>query len=416
MYQAFPTDSKVVQKYGGTSVGNPERIQAIARRIRNQVNQGWSKIAVVVSAMSGETNRLVSLVNEVNPKVSARSYDMAVAAGEQVSVGLLSAALEAEGLLAEPLLGYQLGIFTDDAHARARILSIQTNPIERAWEENKIPVIAGFQGVTPDFKITTLGRGGSDTSAVALAVALKASFCEINTDVNGVYTADPRIVKDARLIEEISYDVALELAASGGKVLHSRCVEMGAKYAMPVVVRNTFDTDDSRRTKMVDLKGMDALEAPLVSAVTLDKNVAKITLRNWKKGQGNLFDVFSKVAARGVNVDVIVYNQHSDSSTMNVGFTVPKSDLGLALETIETFKNEYHQDLFEIQSQAGLAKVSAVGLGMSSHPGVASRIFDAIHRAEIDILMVSTSEIKISFVIAENDGERLTQLIHSLFF
>lgn len=415
MYGDFPKNSVVVQKYGGTSVGNPQRIQAIAKRLKEQVGGGWNRIAVVVSAMSGETNRIVGLVNEVNPKASARSYDMAVSAGEQVAVGLLSAALEAEGIGAEPFLGYQLGILTDTAHARARIQSIDTAKIEAAWSEGKIPVIAGFQGVTSDHKITTLGRGGSDTSAVALAVALKASFCEINTDVNGVYTADPRVVKNATLIEELNYDVALELAASGGKVLHPRCVELGAKYKMPIVVRNTFDTNESRRTKMFAVEGGDALEAPLVEAVTLDKNVAKVTLANWKAGQGNLFDVFSRVASQGVNVDVIVYDKTNDLGACSVGFTVPKSDLRIALETIESFKKD-GQDLFHVESQSGLAKVSAVGLGMSSHPGVASRIFEAINKAEINILMVSTSEIKISFVIDERDGERLTQLIHGLFF
>lgn len=413
VYELVPKNSIVVQKYGGTSVGSVERIQKIADRVARQVNQGWKRIAIVVSAMSGETNRLVSLMEQVNPHSKSKSYDMALAAGEQVSVGLTAAALEAKGLKAEPLLGYQLGIMTDPSHSRAKIQAIRTERIEKCWERGEIPVIAGFQGITNDLAITTLGRGGSDTSAVALAVALKASFCEINTDVHGVYTADPRTVPNARLIEKLEYDVALELAALGGKVLHSRCVELGAKYKMPIVVRDSFAHEGSKRTLIMEFNEKDALESPVVSGVTLDRDTTKVTIRNWKVENGSILEIFSLAGKKGVNVDVIVYDQQETNGSMSIGFTVPKGDLKLVEEAFTELKRQRPQ--IELESRAGLAKVSAVGLGMRSHSGVASKLFETLRANGIEILMITTSEIKISVLVEDAQGNRVTQLIHEAF-
>ncbi len=415
MYDLFDRNSIVVQKYGGTSVGTVERIQAIAERIHTQVNNGWTRMAIVVSAMSGETNRLVAMVEQIRPKLRSKSYDMAVAAGEQVSVGLMAAALEAKGLSAEPLLGYQLGVLTDGSHSRARIHSIQTEKIHQAWERGEIPVVAGFQGIAPSQAITTLGRGGSDTSAVALAVALEAAFCEIDTDVDGVYTADPRVVPNAKLIEKLEYDVALELAASGGKVLHSRCVELAAKNRLPLVVRNTFAPESGGRTIIMPFNEKEALEAPLVSGVTLDKDVAKVTLRNWRESNGSLLNVFSRIAKKGVNVDIIIYDASDEKGLASVGFSVPDSELHIVEEVVQSLKTEFGSSSLEMESVGGLAKVSAVGLGMRSHSGVASRMFEALSRAEIEILMISTSEIKISCVVRAEQAQKVMQTIHDTF-
>jgi len=415
VYEHIPKTSIVVQKYGGTSVGNLEKIQAIADRVVSQVNAGWTRLAIVVSAMAGETNRLVGMVEQIHPKARSKSYDMAIAAGEQVSVGLMAAALEAKGLRAEPLLGYQLGVLTDEHHSRARIHSIQTDKIHQAWARGEIPVVAGFQGMASNQAITTLGRGGSDTSAVALAVALNAAFCEIDTDVDGVFTADPRLVKHAKLIERLEYDVALELAASGGKVLHNRCVELAAKNRLPLVVRNTFAPETGGRTVIMAFDEKEALEAPLVSGVTLDKDVAKVTLRNWRKENGPLLNVFSRVAKKGVNVDIIIYDAPDKTGSASVGFSVPDSELHLVREVIETFKSETGGTGLEMESLGGLAKISAVGLGMRSQSGVASRLFESLSRAEIEILMISTSEIKISCVVHADQAQKVMQTIHDTF-
>ena len=401
MYRDIAKHLPVVQKYGGTSVGSVERIQAVARRVCRHHHEGWKKLAIVVSAMTGETNRLVALVESVNPRANRKHYDVAVSAGEQVSVGLTCAAIEACGVEAEPLLAYQLGIVTDSSHARAKIHAISPARIESAWAAGKVPVIAGFQGVTPGMDLTTLGRGGSDTSAVALAVALKAGFCEINTDVDGMYTADPRYVKTARLIERLDYETALELAALGSKVLHSRCVEVAAKYRMPLTVRNSFE-ENGRKTTIMAFSDDQALEAPVVSGVTVDENVAKLTV----EGRG-LAEVFSAVAANGINVDIIVHDYHGADSRF--GFTVQQGDAEQAAETIEKLGHK-------VSIERGLAKVSAVGLGMKSHPGVASRVFETLLGRGIDVVMISTSEIKVSCVVPLADGKRAAQALHDAFF
>lgn len=406
----------VVQKYGGTSVGSPERILRLARRIGGHFRSGQRRLAIVVSAMAGETNRLIELLRQVDPSAAPKSYDMVVAVGEQVSVGLMTAALEKEGIPAEPLLGHQIGILTDDFHARARIQSIATERLHCAWEQGRVPVVAGFQGMTSDRALTTLGRGGSDTSAVALAVALGADYCEINTDVPGVYTADPRLVPEARLIERLDYEVAMELAALGSKVLHNRSVELAAKYRMPIVVRSSFDPDDARRTEIMEVNAKEALESPIVSGVTLDRNVAKLTVRGVKAETPAMAALFTEVARLNINVDIIVQNRATGASMLDLGFTISHSDLDLTLMALEAFRGQPGGEESQVETSIGLSKISAVGLGMRSHAGVAARMFDALGREGIEILMTSTSEIKISCVIAESDGEKATRCVHALFF
>lgn len=415
MYSQFPKDAVIVQKYGGTSVGNAERIKNVAARVARQFKGGHTRIAVVVSARSGETNRLVEMVNEVNPQASGKAYDMAVAAGEQVSVALMAAALEAEGVKARPFNAYNLGIYTDDLHSKARIQHINTKPIEDGWKDGAVAVVAGFQGITPEMELTTLGRGGSDTSAVALAVALKAAFCEINTDVDGVFTADPRIVKDARLIKDLDYEVAFEMASLGSKVLHPRCVELGAKFKMPLTVRNTFTPDDHQRTRIMPFTEVDSIEALVVAGVTLDKNVAKITISGLSKESQVISDIFGKLGALGVNVDIIVHDKPSTDQTMRVGFSVAKTDLDAAGRAISKLIEEKKYAGVTVSTESGLAKVSAVGVGMRSYAGVAGRTFSALTSHGIGINMISTSEIKISVVVDEKDADKATQVLHAEF-
>jgi aspartate kinase len=415
VYADFPKDAPIVQKYGGTSVGNAERIKAVAARVARQFKAGHTRLAIVVSARSGETNRLVDMVNEVNPRASGTAYDMALAAGEQVSVALMAAAIEAEGVKAVPLLGHQLGVLTDELHTKARIQSIKGEVIEAAWDSGAVTVIAGFQGVTSNNEITTLGRGGSDTSAVALAVALKAAFCEINTDVDGVFTADPRVVTAARLIKTLDYDVALEMASLGSKVLHPRCVELGAKWNMPIVVRNTFTADDHQRTRIMPSNTTSAIEALVVDGVTVDRSVAKITLSGLKKDSSVISEIFDGLGKLGVNVDIIIHDKPAADGTMRLGFSVGKADLDAATRAIDSLVKEKGYKGLETATETGLAKVSVVGVGMRSYAGVAGRTFSALTRNDIDIHMISTSEIKISCVVAESDADRAARALHAEF-
>jgi aspartate kinase len=417
VYTQFPVGSPIVQKYGGTSVGSSERIKSIAARIARQVRAGHDKLAVVVSAQSGETNRLVELMRQVNPNASGPAYDMAVAAGEQVSVALMAAAIEAEGLMAAPFLAYKLGIFTDQLHAKARIQTINTDGIKEAWRVGAVAVVAGFQGVTPNLALTTLGRGGSDTSAVAMAVALKAAFCEINTDVDGVFTADPRIVPKARLIERMDYETALEMASLGSKVLHPRCVELGAKWKMPIVVRNTFTPDEHQRTVIMQSSDTTPIEALLVSGVTLDRHVARITIEGLRKDSSVITEVFDKLGELGVNVDIIVHDRPdaSAASEMRLGFTVAKADLETARKAINALVVDKGYKGVRAEAEGGVSKVSVVGVGMHSYSGVAGRTFAALTRQDIEIHMISTSEIKISCVVNEKDADRATRALHDEF-
>lgn len=407
-------EAPIVQKYGGTSVGSLERIDAVAQRVAAQYQEGFRKIAIVVSAMSGETNRLVEMMNGINPLASLRNYDMAVAAGEQVSVALMAAALEKHGISSRGFLGYQLGVVTDSLHSKARIESIQTAKLHACWDRGEIPVVAGFQGMTGDLEITTLGRGGSDTSAVALAVALEASFCEINTDVDGVFTADPRVVPEAQLAPEMDFEVALEMASLGSKVLHSRCVELGAKYSMPIVVRNTFKPNNHPRTLIMNFSAERKLEAPVVSGVTLDKKVVRVSVHNLPTRSGIIGSAFEAIAKSGVNVDIIVHNRSNDSDTMRIGFTIGEADLVRTRDLLEKWTLEKKLGAY-IEVESELSKVSVVGLGMQSHPGVASRVFSCLEDSGIALHMISTSEIKISVVVSEKEGEGAARALHKEF-
>jgi aspartate kinase len=417
MYKGIPKSSAIVQKYGGTSVGSTDRIKNVAARVARQYHDGWTRMAIVVSAMTGETNKLVALVNEVNPDAPAKAYDMVVASGEQVSVGLMAAALAHEGIAAEPFLSHQLGILTDHFHSKARIKSINTEKILDCWARGVIPVVAGFQGVTEALEITTLGRGGSDTSAVALAIALQASFCEINTDVDGVYSCDPRVVPEARLIEEMDFEVALEMASLGSKVLHPRCVELGAKFQMPIVVRNTFTPDDHRRTKVMNIADANNLEAAAVSGVTLDRDVAKVTFLDVPYDPKTVSGLFTAIAEAGVNVDIIVHNQPDPSSmVMHLGFTTSRGESARALSAAQEYwtRGGHQRDLrFTVESD--VSKVSVVGVGMRSHPGVAATTFAALTQSGIDIRMISTSEIKISCVIPAAKSDEACKVLHTAF-
>ncbi len=412
--QDLVLDRPIVQKYGGTSVGTLERIQNVAKRVAEQYRQGQRQIALVVSAMSGETNRLVELVSGINPHSSLRNYDMAVSAGEQVAVALMAAALEKEGLPSLGLLAYQLGIFTDSLHSKARIREIDCQRLYQCWADGIVPVVAGFQGVTENLEITTLGRGGSDTSAVALAVALNAAVCEINTDVDGFYTADPRVVPDARLVEEMDFEVALEMASLGSKVLHTRCVELGAKFHMPIIVRNTFTPNDHQRTIIMNLSTQRKLEAPVVSGVTLDRNVVRLSVTQLPARGGMIAAVFDTIAASGVNVDIIVHNKQENSDSMRIGFTIGSADLVRTRALLESWCRDQGGNI-SCEAAEGLAKVSVVGLGMQSHPGVASRVFSVLENEGVAIHMISTSEIKISCVVAERDGDKAARILHRAF-
>ena len=405
----------IVQKYGGTSVGSVDRIKNIAKRIKGQVAAGESKIAVVVSAMSGETSRIVDLVRQINPDAPPHHYDMAVSAGEQVSVALLAAALEGEGVEAKGFTAYHLGIHTDGLHAKARINSIDCAKLNQAWEMGQIPVITGFQGVSPDGEITTLGRGGSDTSAVALAVALGASVCEINTDVDGVFTADPRIVPKARPNRLMDFEVTLEMAALGSKVLHARCVELAAKYNMPIIVRNTFKHDETEGTRIMSLSENQKLEAPVVSGVTLEREVVRVALDGLSPEPRVIPDLFQAIADAGVNVDIIVHNRSDDNKRTRIGFSIGEDDLKKTLDTLKGVKSTLGLSDLQIKHERGLAKVSIVGLGMQSNPGVASRCFSTLAKSEVEIHMISTSEIKVSCLVSEGIAEKACNALHDEF-
>ena len=455
MYSSTDKSRPIVQKYGGTSVGNVGRIKDIAARTRSIIDQGFRNLAIVVSAQAGETNRLVELIKSVHPTTRGPAYDMALAAGEQVSVALTAAALESVGVPAVPLLAYQIGIVTDRLHGKARIQHIRIAPIHDTWAKGAIPVIAGFQGVTEDMTITTLGRGGSDTSAVAIAVALNAAFCEINTDVDGLFTSDPRIVKNARLINACDYETALEMASLGSKVLHPRCVELGAKYDLPITVRNTFTEDHHPHTlisknhrdrnllkvstlsqsgtptkeplrHMSDARqGVnqkpgqspnDQLEALAVTGVTTDRDVAKITISGLDQRQISVAEIFKTMGELGINVDIIIFDRDvRDSKSMRLGFTVAASDVDRASGALKQLAQERGDLDLEVASETGLAKISAVGVGMRSYSGVAGRTFAALARSGIDVRMTSTSEIKISVVVEEKFADAATNELHKEF-
>ena len=400
----------IVQKYGGTSVGSIERMKNVAARCLATQRQGH-KVALIVSAMSGETNRLLALTKKLQDDPNDREVDVIISTGEQVSVGLVALAIRAAGGKARSFLGHQCKLVTDSAFSRARIVSIESGPIKDALDAGEIAVIAGFQGVDEKGSITTLGRGGSDTTGVAIAAALDADVCEIYTDVDGVYTTDPNVVPSARKIERISYEEMLELASLGAKVLQIRSVELGMKYGVKIHVRSSFS--DVEGTWVVPEEA--AMEKVVVSGVTVAKDEAKITCEDLPDISGVAGRLFAPLADGGISVDMIVQNQAYDGTT-DLTFTVPKGD---RKRTVEILKHKVPElvgkDAERVSYDDEICKVSVVGVGMRSHAGVAKTMFQLLAAENINIQLISTSEIKISCVIARKYAELAVRALHEGF-
>ena len=399
--------SLLVQKYGGTSVGTIERIKQVAEKIR-RARRGGSEIVAVVSAMAGETNRLVSLAHEISEIPDEREKDVLLASGEQVSVALLSLALKELGQPTRSFLGHQVRIETDSAYGKARIRNIDSTKIVESLKNGEVVVIAGFQGVDEDDNITTLGRGGSDTSAVALAAFLNAEACEIYTDVEGVFTTDPAICPEARKLARVSYDEMIELASTGAKVLEIRSVEFAKKFSVPVHVRSTFA--DVEGTWVV--KEEESMDDVLVSGVSYDQNEVKITLQRVPDRPGLAAQIFSPIAAAHIVVDMIIQNASEDGTT-DLTFTVPKADYKKALSIVE--KTAAAVESKGVKVDTDIAKISVVGVGMRTHAGVAAKMFEVLAREGINIEMISTSEIKISVVIDGKYTELAVRVLHDAF-
>jgi aspartate kinase len=408
-----------VQKFGGTSVGSIERIRNVARLMLETQARGHSVVGVV-SAMSGETNRLVELATQINPQPWSKEYDMLLASGEQVSVALVTLAINSLGGRARGLLGHQLGIRTNSVYSKARIEAIDAGILQAELAKGVIPIVAGFQGVDVENNITTLGRGGSDTSAVAIAAALMQSHsseaggpsvdCEIYTDVDGVYTTDPRLCAKARKLATITYEEMMELAGLGAKVLQIRSVELAAKYKIPLHVRSSFDLVPGTR---VIAEGESKMEQVVVSGIAADMGDAKVTLSNIPDKAGLAHEIFAPLAEAAVVVDVIVQTA-SDKSGMNLSFTVPKADLPKALDVIrKRFGAKYPE--MQVRSETDLAKVSVVGVGMRHHPGVAAKMFGVLAEAGIDIRLISTSEIKITVLVDADKAKAAVEKLHAAF-
>lgn len=399
----------LVKKYGGTSVGSIERIESVADRLVRDISRGEMPI-VVASAMSGETNKLIALAERIDPDYRGPAYDMLIASGEQVSISLLAIALQKRGVKTQPLLAYQLGILTDSVHAKARIKDINGDRLLNLVTNGIVPIVAGFQGVDEDDNITTLGRGGSDTTAVALAAAIKAHECEIYTDVPAVFTADPRLVPKAREISRISYDEMMEMAALGSKVLHIRCVEIGAKYNVKIHLRSTFE---EREGTWILPEG-EVMEQAVVSSVTHDANTAVFKLFPVPAGTRFLAELFKTLAARGVVVDIITQSEADDndpSKGQRLAFSVTKEDVPLTRQVLK----EIVKDSVHVNSIENMAKISVVGVGMRNHPGVAARFFQTLANLDVPIHIVTTSEIKISAVIAQADLQKSAIALHTEF-
>lgn len=399
--------SLIVQKYGGTSVGSVERIQNVAKRVLESKKQGHDVI-VVVSAMSGETNRLVDLAGQISSKNDGPEMDLLLSTGEQVTIALLGLALQELGQTSRSYLGSQVKIITDDVHTKARIQSIEADRLKKDIQEGHVIVIAGFQGVTQDGRVTTLGRGGSDTTAVAIAAAVKADLCEIYTDVDGVYTADPRICPSARKLEKISFEEMLELASLGTKVLQIRSVELAANHHINLVVRSSLNKTEGTLLTKEDPH----MEKIVVAGVALDESEAKIVIRDVPDRPGVSMKVFGAIAAANVNVDMIIQNT-SANGVANLSFTVPCGDLKKSEEIIMALKDEL--GFSQIDAGERIAKVSVVGVGMRSHAGVAAKAFQLLANSNINIDMISTSEIKISIVVGLDDGKKAVQVLHDGF-
>ncbi len=400
--------ARIVMKFGGTSMAGIERIRGVAARVKREVEAG-NEVAVVVSAMAGETDRLVGFCREASALADPREYDVVVASGEQVTSGLLAIALQSAGLKARSWLGWQLPISTSDAHSSARIQDIDTAAVLKAMAGGEVAVVPGFQGLTADNRITTLGRGGSDTSAVALAAALKADRCDIYTDVDGVYTTDPRIVPRARKLDRITYEEMLELASVGAKVLQTRSVELAMKEKVRVQVLSSFS--DAPGTMVVDED--EIVEQELIAGVAYNRNEAKVTVVGVPDKPGAVAAIFGPLAEASINVDMIVQNIAHASKTTDVTFTVPRTELVRSLDVLAAIKPEI--GYAEVLSDDAVAKISVVGVGMKSHAGVAVTMFKALADRGINIQAITTSEIKVSVLIAEEYTELAVRVLHTAY-
>lgn len=412
----------IVQKFGGTSVGSVERIRNVANKVKKEVDLG-NQVVVVVSAMSGETNRLVGLCDEVSAgaeggnaclisKESMQEYDVIVSSGEQVTSGLLAMTLQSMGIPARSMLSWQADIITDESFSKARIEDISSNKIMSAVDAGQVVVIPGFQGIYKDAagesRLATLGRGGSDTSAVAVAAALKADRCDIYTDVDGVYTTDPRLVPKARKLNKVGYEEVLEMASLGAKVLHTRSVELAMKHNVKVQVRSSFD--DEEGTYLVEES--EVMERRLITGVTYSKNDAQITIKNVKNTPGIAADVFGPLADSEINVDMIVQNVSKEHDVADITFTIPKTDIAKTEDVLNS------SDVLEFESiykNEGVAKVSVIGVGMRSHAGIAQKMFQTLAEKGINIHVISTSEIKISVLIDEEYLELALRSLHTAY-
>jgi aspartate kinase len=401
--------AKIVMKFGGTSVADIERIRNVARLVKREVGRG-NQVAVVVSAMAGETNKLVAWTKELSPLHDAAEYDTVVAAGEQVTSGLLAVALSAIGVKARSWLGWQIPIRTSTIHGSARISDIDPKLLDARLAEGQVAVIAGFQGIATDNRVTTLGRGGSDTSAVAIAAALKAERCDIYTDVDGVYTTDPRIVARARRLDKIAFEEMLELASLGAKVLQTRSVELAMVHRVPVRVLSTFEAD-AGGTLLCDED--DIVEKNPVTGIAYSRDEAKITLLKIPDQPGVAASIFGPLADAGINVDMIVQNVSEDGRRTDLTFTCGRSELDRALDAIR--KAAPRIGYKDLVSDAGVAKVSIIGMGMRAHPGVAQTMFKTLAEKGINIQVISTSEIKVSVLIAEDYVELAVRALHSAY-
>lgn len=397
----------VVQKYGGTSVATPERIKHVARRVVD-TKLGGNDVVVVVSAPGDTTDHLIELAKQVNERPPAREMDMLLATGEQISIALLAMAIHAIGHSAISLTGAQVRILTDGVHTKARILEVDRERIHRELARGNIVIVAGFQGVTPDNEITTLGRGGSDVTAVALASALDAETCEIYTDVEGVFTADPRIVPEARKLDFVSFDEILEMASSGAVVLQTRAAEYAKQYNVPLHIRSTFSQAEG--TRIGEVTGMEKVR--VVTAVAHDRNVAKITITDVPDVPGIAHRLFSAIAAKHINVDMIVQSASREGVT-DISFTVAATDGEAAAEVTREVAREIGAS--GVMWEGGVAKISIVGAGMVTNPGVAAKMFGALAQEGINIQLISTSEIKVSCIIDEKDVERAVRAVHRAF-
>ncbi|MBI4682222.1 MAG: aspartate kinase [Nitrospirae bacterium] len=398
----------IVQKYGGTSVANTERIKAVAERVVATARQG-NKVIVVVSAMSGETDKLVGFAHAITERPDEREMDLLLSSGERITSALTAMAIQNMGHGSMSFTGRQVGIRTDSSHTKAMIESIEAGRLTAALDEGKIPVVAGFQGIDEFSDVTTLGRGGSDTTAVAIAAALKADLCEIYTDVEGVYTADPRIVPDARKMDRVYYDEMLEMASLGAKVLHGRSVEFAKKYNVPLVVRSSFNQAPGTLVTKED----GGMEKVVITGITHDKNQTRITLKGVPDRPGIAARIFNAIAKANINVDMIVQNISSADSATDLSFTVSKAEADRAFEITQKISEELGSKGASINKE--VAKVSIVGVGMQSHFGVAAQMFETLSREGINIKMISTSEIKISCIVDVKHMEAAVKALHESF-